>query len=169
MNGIDFVIDHYIRTRSLEARENLFIVIFDYVVLSIQSARTTDLQNDHLLTALELLKWFEAPRLFTLMFKCYPHSFMKKFLKGVQKSLSSSQYRIEKQTLAVLLEGFGKLALDYNQVCFFSQLIDHSSCTLNWNLDFGDCWQMGKLVITFRRSHFSCTLLFKWIEEMEKL
>ncbi|EFA76942.1 hypothetical protein PPL_09694 [Heterostelium album PN500] len=74
IGGIDFILRLYTTIRSNEAKNNLFVIIFDYVL---QSALKSQTIADSQLTQdapvlLELFKRADAPHYFVQLFKCIP-------------------------------------------------------------------------------------------------
>ncbi|KAF2073610.1 hypothetical protein CYY_005067 [Polysphondylium violaceum] len=74
IGGIDIILKLYTTIRSNEAKNNLFVIIFDYVLqtaLKIQNIVDTQLTRESPLL-LELFRRADAPQYFTQIFKCIP-------------------------------------------------------------------------------------------------
>ncbi|EGG20013.1 hypothetical protein DFA_07129 [Cavenderia fasciculata] len=74
IGGIDFILNLYTSIRSNEAKNNLFVVIFDYVLQTALKSQTivdTQLTQESPLL-LELFKRADAPHYFVQIFKCIP-------------------------------------------------------------------------------------------------
>jgi hypothetical protein len=93
--GISFVISLYLRSRSPEANDNLFTLIYDFVVLSYNRRKTVQPSNALSLAAkkeeeiaqfmliFELLQRLEASHYFTQLFKTLPDGFVERVLKFI--------------------------------------------------------------------------------------
>lgn len=93
--GISFVISLYLRSRSPEANDNLFTLIYDFIVLSYNRRKTVQASNALPLAAkkedelaqfvliFELLQRLDASQYFTQLFKTLPDGFVDRVLKFI--------------------------------------------------------------------------------------
>jgi len=94
IGGIDIILKLYTSIRSNEAKNNLFVIIFDYVLqtaLKTQSIVDTQLTHESPLL-LELFRRADAPQYFTQIFKCIPE---KDFVSDFFLFLSSEHSKDE--------------------------------------------------------------------------
>jgi len=82
LGGISFVIHLYKRTQSCEARDNLFMVIFDFVVFTLNAGGARISDEDATLV-LEMLRAIEAPQHFPRIFRLLPVHFVKCIIEHV--------------------------------------------------------------------------------------
>ncbi len=139
--GISFVISLYLRSRSPEANDNLFTLIYDYIVLSYNRRKTVQPSNGlplatkkeeeiaQFMLIFELLQRLEASQYFTQLFKTLPDGFVERVLKfiatecapksslsnttgtGLNNSRPSSPGRSEMNSLQRLYEKIDKAYL----------------------------------------------------------
>eukprot|EP01122_Echinamoeba_exundans_P011362 TRINITY_DN4494_c0_g1_i1.p1 TRINITY_DN4494_c0_g1~~TRINITY_DN4494_c0_g1_i1.p1 ORF type:complete len:1100 (-),score=161.24 TRINITY_DN4494_c0_g1_i1:652-3951(-) len=115
--SIKFIIDLYVRSRSLEARSNLFVVIFDYLREcylrrrnpSSDSDSDDDEEENHILRqykrSFELLISLEAHQFFPQLFKFVPDDFSEKMMEFFHEKCS----RDSPTSTAKLHEIFSKI------------------------------------------------------------
>ncbi|GAM22350.1 hypothetical protein SAMD00019534_055250 [Acytostelium subglobosum LB1] len=93
VGGIDFILKLYTTIRSNEAKNNLFVVIFDYALQSSLKSQTiseTQLTQEAPLL-LELFKRADVPHYFVQLFKCIPEKdFVSDFFLFTTMSTSSA-------------------------------------------------------------------------------
>ncbi|GAM21301.1 hypothetical protein SAMD00019534_044760 [Acytostelium subglobosum LB1] len=93
VGGIDFVLRLYTSVRSNEAKNNLFVVVFDYVLqsaLKCQIIADTQLVQEAPLL-LELFKRADAPHYFVQLFKCIPEKdFVSDFFQFASSDASKN-------------------------------------------------------------------------------
>ena len=118
--GIDFIILQYTKVRSEEARENLFTIIFDYILVTLEAAKqiefVTENKTEQILALLDILRGIEAPHYFTSLFKYLPQNFSEKFLSFVQRQYDGLSNKIEKPLTVLITDGFEKLAVNFLKV-----------------------------------------------------
>jgi len=99
--GISFVISLYLRSRSPEANDNLFTLIYDYTVLSynhrkavqpslgLSLAGKKEEEIAQFMLIFELLQRLEASQYFTQVFKTLPDGFVDRLFKFITTECAS--------------------------------------------------------------------------------
>eukprot|EP01117_Protostelium_nocturnum_P007442 TRINITY_DN2662_c0_g1_i3.p1 TRINITY_DN2662_c0_g1~~TRINITY_DN2662_c0_g1_i3.p1 ORF type:complete len:925 (+),score=142.30 TRINITY_DN2662_c0_g1_i3:743-3517(+) len=122
LNPIDSIISRYVSARSMEERENLFVILYDFIIHSISSSNKKHGEiiqraNGDMTWLLEVLRILNAPHHFVDIFLVTPRNFGERIwntLAGVWPSFAA---KVDKQfSLLVLQEGFEKLALQYTKL-----------------------------------------------------
>lgn len=117
--GIDFIVEQYVKVRSEEARENLFTIIFDYLLVQLELNKLiefTEHRSEQISNLYEVFKAVEAPHLLVSFFKYFPPNCSEKILSFLQKQFESIPNKVEKQLTVLVTEGFEKLAQSYLKV-----------------------------------------------------
>lgn len=123
IGGIFWIIDQYIQVRSIEAQDNLFVVVFDHVISTISKKKNSKTSSCD--AYLEILKRVNAPQLFTKFFRYAPAKFvdsMVHFISGEEDwsftcASESSAEVVDRKTLRKIIKGFKTLAQKYLAVC----------------------------------------------------
>eukprot|EP00003_Mantamonas_plastica_P023990 TRINITY_DN440_c0_g1_i1.p1 TRINITY_DN440_c0_g1~~TRINITY_DN440_c0_g1_i1.p1 ORF type:complete len:660 (-),score=260.08 TRINITY_DN440_c0_g1_i1:30-2009(-) len=119
MGGINFIVGNYMYTRSLEARDNLFRVIFDQVVYNLNETdeKPEQVQIDIIY---ELLKRFDAPQILSQMFKFPPDKFVEQFVRFMffeqlkkDESFNEVSNSLNKPLIVRFLYELERVALSY--------------------------------------------------------
>lgn len=132
--GISFVLDLYTTVRTVEARDNLFLIVYDVLVQPNSKRKLTTRRYD---SQLHLLREIEAPQCFHQLFKVVPAGFVPRMLEficpqeqwagasldpkaatidngaGLTTALSS----VSRNEFSKTLQRFQDLATQYNTVC----------------------------------------------------
>jgi cell division septation protein DedD len=82
MGGIALIVGLYKRVQSTESRDNLFMIIFDYVVGTV-NADEMRVCAEEVALIFEMLRCIEAPQHFTRIFRLLPAHFIKFILEHV--------------------------------------------------------------------------------------
>ncbi|EGC32522.1 hypothetical protein DICPUDRAFT_98853 [Dictyostelium purpureum] len=99
VGGINFILQLYTTVRSSESKNNLFVIIFDYVLLT--ALKTQTIEQSQIINEspllLELFRKSDASHYFTQIFKCIPeHGFISKFfLYTSEEAKHDSSYSYE--------------------------------------------------------------------------
>ena len=83
MGGIEIVLELYTRTRSPEARDNLFMVIYDYVIWTMSQSRRLEVPEEQADLVLDILRTLDAPQFLVQAVKYVPEKFVERFVRYV--------------------------------------------------------------------------------------
>ena len=78
--GISFVLDLYTTVRTVEARDNLFLIVYDVLIQPSSKRKLTTRRYD---PQLHLLRDIEAPQCFHQLFKVVPAGFVPRMLEFI--------------------------------------------------------------------------------------
>eukprot|EP00697_Spironema_sp_BW2_P004947 gnl/Spiro4/16687_TR8974_c0_g1_i1.p1 gnl/Spiro4/16687_TR8974_c0_g1~~gnl/Spiro4/16687_TR8974_c0_g1_i1.p1 ORF type:complete len:922 (-),score=164.29 gnl/Spiro4/16687_TR8974_c0_g1_i1:196-2910(-) len=126
LGGISFIIKMYLRVRSLEAKRNLFVVLFDYTVSMLRQRK----QHRHITPAdpqivviFELMKRFRAAELFPAIFKFLPDKLVETLVRFMffEKMKRDPKYsdicgHLDKTLIVAFLYEMEKLASQHNKL-----------------------------------------------------
>jgi len=119
---IDAIITRYVKARSAEQRENMFVIIYDYIIDSFnaKTGRHSEIVNRasaDIIWFLELLRAINAPYHFVDAFLVTPKNFGERVWNILMGIWGSFAAKVDRQfALLVLQEGFEKLALQYTKL-----------------------------------------------------
>lgn len=138
MGGISFIIYHYQKVRSFEIQENLFMIIFDYIIHTLIIDKKLEIP-DLMITSsnyycyfipnffqkkldkiLEIFKLLCIPQLFVTIFKFISKKWIERIIAFIYFHLQRKDFfshKVDKKLIEIILyDGFEKLSLEYNKV-----------------------------------------------------
>jgi hypothetical protein len=104
IGGISFILDQYIISHSHESLHNLFLILFDYLVILMKRKKRLDLAYDQASALLEVLDTGRAPLYMQQLFKYVPNhrKFLKLFTRTVVMDLFVKQRSLSMQTKSLI-------------------------------------------------------------------
>lgn len=118
IGGIRFILDQYTFTHSLQARRNIFCVVFDTVVLSL--GKRKEFSEENVGIVFELLRRIEAPWYLAQIFKFLPDKFVEVFVKFLffdlllkDPSLSPIKQKVDRSFMVAFMYELEKLSANF--------------------------------------------------------
>uniref|UniRef100_A0A7S1PG19 Uncharacterized protein n=1 Tax=Percolomonas cosmopolitus TaxID=63605 RepID=A0A7S1PG19_9EUKA len=94
IGGIEFILDQFLLSHAFEARNNLFVVIYDYVIYQVNSASNRRVfKKDHVESLFLILLRADAPQYLHQLFCYTPGEFASRFAKFIYANLVLVQSR----------------------------------------------------------------------------
>lgn len=87
LGGIRYILNLYTNSHSIEVRNNLFVVIFDYVIHLVNQASMRSSKREHVQSLFQILVRANAPHYLWQIFKYTPIDFTSKFSKFIYTNL----------------------------------------------------------------------------------
>lgn len=120
IGGISFIIDHYLHTRSLQAKQNLFCIIFDYILRSMEQRKKIRIDKGQEDILFEMLHRGDAALYLVQIFKFVPDRFLEHFTRFLfldmlvrQKTLSQFKANVDQFMIISFVYELRDLAIDY--------------------------------------------------------
>lgn len=118
IGGVRFILDQYTFTHSLQARRNMFCVVFDTVVLSLSKRK--EFSEENVAIVFELLRRIEAPWYLAQIFKFLPDKFVEVFVKFLffdlllkDPSLSHIKQKVDRSFMVAFMYELAQLSANF--------------------------------------------------------
>lgn len=120
IGGINWLLDVYVETRSQEVRDNMLVVIFDYIMQQLKRNKRLQFSQDQANLILEFLKSLDVAQYLAVIFKLVPDKFVERFVRFIyieELKKDPDWFKIfgnvDKPLLVAILYDLEKLAQQY--------------------------------------------------------
>eukprot|EP00004_Rigifila_ramosa_P011128 TRINITY_DN2346_c0_g1_i1.p1 TRINITY_DN2346_c0_g1~~TRINITY_DN2346_c0_g1_i1.p1 ORF type:complete len:456 (+),score=150.17 TRINITY_DN2346_c0_g1_i1:151-1518(+) len=117
MCSISSILSFYLMTHSLEAQNNLFVLLFDFVGAVLSTRKNNPVPMDQISIIFELLKRFDAPHVFPHVFRLCHEKFVEQFVRFVffdklkkDSNMTDISARLDKTLMVAFLYEIARLS-----------------------------------------------------------
>jgi len=123
IGGIPLIVEYYVLTRSAEIRDNMFCIIFDYIIHNLNKKKQITTDPTQIAILFELMKRFLVPQYLPQVFQFLPNKFVETFVRFMfftrlksDTKLNQIASKLDKTLIVAFLYDLEKLASTYGQL-----------------------------------------------------